>query len=75
MARVVTGKVVAQSLDLGVRADAAAATGAVSLLDHLSAGIDSANNAAHDGDGEGEGDGDGPKGFLGLVRQGGGFEK
>lgn len=35
------------SLDLWVRAGPAAATGAVSLIDHLSAGPDSADNAAH----------------------------
>lgn len=36
-----------QGLDVGVRADPAAATGAVTLLEHLPAGVDAADDAAH----------------------------
>lgn len=38
------------SLDLRVEAGAGAAAGAVALLDDLAAGVDSADDSAHDGD-------------------------
>lgn len=39
-----------QGLDVGVRADPAAAAGAITLLEHLAAGVDSADDAAHGDD-------------------------
>lgn len=49
VARIVTGETVVHGLDLGVEAGSWAAAGAVSLLDDFAAGINTTDNAAHDG--------------------------
>lgn len=69
----VAGKAMVHRLDLGARAGPAAAAGAITLLDHLSAGVDSADEAAHDDDNDDD-DGGGVRGEswfrMWLARRG-----